>query len=770
MRKILHLLLLTLILASFQAQALSITINGVEYTHIVGPTGYEVSVSSYTGTDETLVIPETIEYNGETYTVVHLANLLYNNKVVKHLTLPSTITSSSYYSSSSSITPFESCALEEIDMSHITLKEIRSFDYYFHGCENLKSIKMPQTSVPVGEYMCQGCTALESITFSPKTTSIKASAFSGCSNLSETNLAELTNLTTIFDAAFNKTNLSELILPESLTSMGKNVFSNNTALTAIKFNSKLKSLPENAFSGCTLLKEIVIPENITSIGASVFYNCTALQSVSLSSTITTIDKYAFENCSALESINIPESLTAIGIGAFKGCSMLPKLILPSSLTSLGSSAFSSCKALTSIDLSNTKVTVLNGYTFSGCSSLETVNLPTTLTAIGQYEFDGCSALQHIDMSQTKVASIGNYAFRSCKLLTTVDFSNTLTTIGQYIFQNSGIPSVTLPASLTTVGTYAFCGTPALEYVDMSQCNVTTLPEYVFNECSALETVLLPSVLTTIQKYAFYKAGIKNLTLPASLKTLGTFVCNSCPSLESLDMSETQVTEIPDNAFTSCPSLSRIEFPQVLNKIGSNAFWGSAITSLELPASVTTVSLSAFKNCLELTTADLSNTAMTVIGGSLFEGCAKLSDVKFPKNVATIGSTSFKGTALPSITFPETVTSVGTYAFQSCTALKSADMSKSKFTSVPNYLFSGCTALTEVYFPETVTTYGTSVFETCTALQTVDLSRTKLTTLPTGAFSSKSALTTVKLPETLTVLGSNCFLNSGITAIVSGDNK
>ncbi|MBD5258504.1 MAG: leucine-rich repeat protein [Barnesiella sp.] len=744
MRKFLHLLLFFLALIPLRTYSQSAVIDNV--TYLLDTSTHEATANAYNGTEETLDIPETIEYDGEAYAITTLGNLLYNDTIVKQLTLPITITKIRF-DTPSQRWPFKNCVLEEIDMSHLNISTIGSFDQFFYGCANLKSIKMPQTSKPIGSYMCQGCTALESITFSPETTSIGTYAFDGCTKLYEANINELTNLTSIGEYAFQNTNLSsELILPESLTSLGKHAFSGNANLPSVKFNSKLTNLADHVFSGCTSLKEIYIPENIVSTGISVFSGCTALQSVTLPSAFTTIGFSTFSGCSALESINFPESLTSIDTYAFK-----------------------SCEALTSVDMSNCKVKSLN-YTFDGCSSLETVSLPATLISIGENVFYGCSALPYIDMSQTKVANISSNAFRKCTLLTTVDIPNTLASIGQYTFQGSGITSVTFPESLRTVGAYAFSGCPALEYVDMSQSKVTTLPLYVFNECSALKTVLLPSTLTSINDHAFYNTRIKNLTLPVSLKTLGANVFQNCTSLESIDMSETNVTEIPQYAFSGCTALSTVGFPSALVSLGEKAFYNSRITTVELPATVKSIGSNVFEGCKSLTSADLSKTAITNIGNYTFSNCSKLTSVLLPKNITTIGIYAFQGTALPSFTMPETVTTLGSYAFYNCTALKTVDLSNSKLTSIQNSIFSGCTALTDIDFPKTITTLGKTIFSGCKALKTVDMSKTQLTSIPASTFSGLTALNTVKLPETVTTLGASCFASSGITAIVSGDNK
>ena len=698
MRKFLHLLLFFLALIPLRTYSQSAVIDNV--TYLLDTSTHEATANGYSGTEETLDIPETIEYDGEAYTITTLGNLLCDNTIVKQLTLPITITKIICNANSASQWPFKNCALEEIDMSHLNISTIYSFDKFFYGCANLKSIKMPQTSKPIGSYMCQGCTALESITFSPETTSIGTYAFDGCTKLSETNINELTNL-------------------------------------------------------------------------------------------TSIGEYAFQKCSTLENINFPDGLTTIEREAFCYCSKLQNVSWPSSLASLGIGAFCGC-AFTSIDLSNTKITGLNSSTFSNCSKLTHIDLPQTITSIGSsalsktaltsftvpaetttiglQAFSDCPVLASIDMSQSKVKTINSYAFVRCPLLTAVDFSNTLTTISEAAFQQSGVTSLSFPATLTTIGANVFNNCTNLAYVDMSETQVKTLPTYVFQKCSALKTVKLPPVLTSISNYAFDGAGITSLSLPASLTTLGDYVFQKCTSLESIDMSETKVTAIPLNAFSDCTALTTVSFPSALVTLNGSAFSNTGITTIEVPATVKTIGNYVFDGCKSLTSVDLSKTAITNIAYWAFRNCSKLTSVLLPKNITIIGNYAFQGTALPSFTMPETVTTLGSYAFYNCTALKTVDFPNSKLKTIQDETFSGCTALTDIDFPKTITTLGKTIFSGCKALKTVDMSKTQLTSIPASTFSGLTALNTVKLPETVTTLGASCFASSGITAIVSGDNK
>ena len=133
------------------------------------------------------------------------------------------------------------------------------------------------------------------------------------------------------------------------------------------------------------VKDLVIPNSVTSIGGGVFYGCRGLTSVTIPNSVTSIGNYAFSYCSSLTSVTIPNSVTSIGRSAFSGCSGLTSVNIPNSVTSIGDGAFYGCSGFTSVTIGNS-VTSIGDEAFRGCSGLTSVTIPNSVTYIGAKAF------------------------------------------------------------------------------------------------------------------------------------------------------------------------------------------------------------------------------------------------------------------------------------------------------------------------------------------------------------------------------------------------
>ena len=168
---------------------------------------------------------------------------------------------------------------------------------------------------------------------------------------------------------------------------------------------------DNAFIWCRSLSDIVIPDSVTSIGFGAFFNCSSLSNIVIPDSVTSIGGAAFFTCGSLSSIVIPDSVTSIGHNVFQGCSSLSEIVIPDSVTSIGNSAFSGCSSLSKIVIP-TSVTSIGDWTFSGCSSLSEVVIPSSVTSIGGFAFKDCGSLSTI-VIPSSVTSIGDWTFNGC---------------------------------------------------------------------------------------------------------------------------------------------------------------------------------------------------------------------------------------------------------------------------------------------------------------------------------------------------------------------
>ena len=314
-------------------------------------------------------------------------------------------------------------------------------DLAFFYCSGLTSITIPNSVTSIGNQAFYNCSGLSSITIPNSVTSIGYFAFEGCSGLTSVHISDLAawcnisfsdNPLSYANHLFlNGTEVTFLVIPNSVTSIGYSTFANCSGLTSVIIPNSVTSIGNSAFRGCSNLKSITIPNSVTSIGHYAFEHCSNLSSITIPNSVTSIGYYAFGGCSGLTSVTIGNSVTSICDGAFYGCSGLTSVTIPNSMTSIGYFAFGGCSGLTSVTIPNS-VTSIDGNAFYGCSGLTSVTIPNSVTSIGDGAFEGCSGLTSVTIGNS-VTSIGESAFYGCSGLTSVTIPNSVTSIGDGAF-------------------------------------------------------------------------------------------------------------------------------------------------------------------------------------------------------------------------------------------------------------------------------------------------------------------------------------------------
>ena len=162
----------------------------------------------------------------------------------------------------------------------------------------------------------------------------------------------VTEIGTIYpetDGAFaNRTDLQQVIIPDSVTSIGNDTFKGCTSLQKVTIPNSVTKIGYHAFEDCHALKQITIPNSVTDIYGYAFMNCKSLTQVTIPDSVTSIEMYAFSGCTSLKTISIPDSVTFIKYSGFSNCTSLQKVTIPSSVTGMDSCAFTGCSSLTSI--------------------------------------------------------------------------------------------------------------------------------------------------------------------------------------------------------------------------------------------------------------------------------------------------------------------------------------------------------------------------------------------------------------------------------------
>nr|MCR4672705.1 leucine-rich repeat protein [Lachnospiraceae bacterium] len=407
------------------------------------------------------------------------------------------------------------------------------------------------------------------------------------------------------------------------------------------------------YSNRSSIKTLVIGSGATKIGDYAFNGCSNITSVDIPDTVTAIGIYAFENCSKLTSVSIPEGVKTVNICAFGNCTSLAKVSMPASATLLYSSVFTGCSKL-----------ITAGPSGSGCN----------------YEF-------------AWTTTIPMWAFHNCSSLTTITLPESVTKIELEAFRGcSSLTSINIPASATSFESNVFSGCTSLTTAGpiRSGCNIefgweTSIPAKAFHNHSSLESIILPTTLTSIGSNAFYTCtGLKDVYYPGSQAEMETFRNNLTVSSGNTSFSSAAMHYEYISRGTVGGLTWVLQEGNVLVISGTGAMtgtyeyddgdyypaypWPNTIEELIIEEGVTSVSTCAFEGCKNLTKVTLPST-LTAIGIQAFRGCSALEEIELPEGLLTINGSAFENcTSLTELVIPASVTGIYTDAINGCTAL------------------------------------------------------------------------------------------------------
>lgn len=481
------------------------------------------------------------------------------------------------------------------------------------------------------------------------------------------------------------------------------------------------------------ITEVIVPETVKTIGGNAFYKCSALTSLQLPSEVEEIGDYAFYECSAWAiDVTLPV-LKTLGKGAFQKSGIKSLNLTGAPLATIPESAFGECSSLASITL-NEGLSKIESYAFTGAVVTE-LTIPSTVTDIYTVGIwskikkliskattpptlrnsrqlncplfvpNGCvTAYRQADrwVESTSVIAVGEmqtgglsfYFGDTDALLYNVDTdvtgsdvvipatveqggnSYTVNEMRAALLKNSAaVKSVTIPASITQIPNDAFRNCTGLTSVTMP-ATVTSIGAYAFNGCKALPSVVLPASLGSIGKWAFMSTAVAAIEIPEG------------------------VTELPDGVFKGCLSLTEITLPSNLVSVGGGCFYNcKALTTVNVYADNLTIADRAFYSCESLETINSANPLQLSSDisklGMEFVGCKSLKAVSVAGGM--IGSFAFDGCeSLVSVGIAEGVKTIGEYAFDGCTSLKRillpASLQEIKHETFRNVVFEEITCL------------------------------------------------------------------------------
>lgn len=455
------------------------------------------------------------------------------------------------------------------------------------------------------------------------------------------------------------------------------------------------------------------------------------------------------------------------------------------------------------------ITSVSGFGY--CRNLREVSLPEGLISLGKSVFLSCAQIQEIRLPKS-LKTLGDGALAGCSSLTEIELPEGLEMIGSYALASCDFTSVVIPASVTEMGFAVFDCDYNLKTVEIKG-NVLCLRK-PFNDCAALQEVLITGGVETIEERAFYNLNsLERVQIAGGLKTIGKLAFWSCDKLTTVSLPD-GVTSIGEEAFKDCGSLTTINLPDSITTIGANAFNGTKLTGpLNIPSSLVSLGDNAFHGCSGITGTLVFPAAMENISTNVFAGCSGIEEIILPRGVLFIGDGAFNNcSGVQRLWLTNSIKTIGASALSGMKSLKkiyfsgslwdwdtgiqwaddrgysnfpvgptlngetasgscgesltwslnsAGDLTISGTGDMASFIATGApwaeyrNQVKLVILGQGVTSIGSSAFQDCENLETVRFPNT-LTALGEAAFLRCGKLTNVSLPISLKSVGEDCF--------------
>lgn len=388
-------------------------------------------------------------------------------------------------------TSLQSVTMQKSDSEYAQHNALHVHTKAFENCRALTSLTLPANLTSIESDAFVGCTSLKEITFMGTMADWrKIELHDGWNNglencairCTDGNIGALVNGNTQDQFTFELNKDSQGYTLTGIVSAA----SSDIVIPAEHEGLPVTAIGSSAFYAWTDLTSVVVPDSIVSIGSKAFMDCTALKAITLPAQMQEIGSYAFNGCIALERIAIPEGITEIANNCFDGCTSLERVTLPSTLIRIKKYGFAQCKALNDIALPD-GMTGIGANAFYSCQSMVSMVLPDSIISIGEYAFHGCTNLKSINLPKG-VTKISEYTFGMCQSLTELPINENVTQICANAFSHChGLVEIHLPEGLKTIKTRAFAQCDNLESVYLG-AGLSTLEAYAFQDSKALKNV------------------------------------------------------------------------------------------------------------------------------------------------------------------------------------------------------------------------------------------------------------------------------------------
>ena len=375
--------------------------------------------------------------------------------------------------------------------------------------------------------------------------------------------------------------LTEVVIEDGVTEIGKDVFQGCVGLTKVTIPDSVKKIGTWSFYMCKGLKNVDIPANMEigdssfrqsgleqvtvsggSVGNYAFHRIDNLKKISIN--CETIGEEAFSGCDYLTDITLGENVKTLGDKAFYTCDALERVEIPSTVTDIGEKTFYSCPALKEAII---RAGTVKAGTFYNCRALTTLIISDNATLDGSFTARNAYANGTLETVKIGKGEIGNSAFNGCPNLATVELGNGVTSIGKNAFLRcTALTSISIGSGVTSIESGAFNGCTALTNANIGS---GAIGANAFQDCSRLANVTLGDGVTSIGANAFLRCTeLTSMNIGSSVRTIENYAFSGCTALEEVTISAAQ---IGNQAFRSAKALKKVTLGDDVVTIPAGAF-------------------------------------------------------------------------------------------------------------------------------------------------------------------------------------------------------
>ena len=628
----------------------------------------------------------------------------------------------------------------------------------FYHCESLTAVTLPKSLKELSNATFEGCTSLASVTIPDSVTIIERSAFEGCTSLSSIFIPKsvekiepkaFLDCDSLVEVTVDGENPVYRAIDGVLYEKSSLRFCPSSKSGSVTVEAGIKRITNHAFRNCKKVTEVHLPDSITSMGAQAFCGCESLRRLVLPPNVSKINTELASGCKSLEEIVLPKKLKSIGKGAFSGTALrwitIPKKV------AVDKGAFSGYGEIEEV--------VLEEGISLAKSCFEDRTIKRLVICGKKLEFTPSSLLAEVKVVVTDELLPGDFSRGPLKEAAVVGFCQRYLAGEELPLKEPYLKY--MKSQRKHLYSLAVASQEVLLVMFRENLLINKDIDPLLEKAGEVEDQETKAAITAIllehskdMAPVDYAAELdeelakadrreayieKHGTLPVSelqkiwsykKKEDGTLVITSYKGGLGADV--TVPAKIGKTAVTELGSAFDCSRPT-----GSIAV-RKEVRSVILSEGITEIGENAFRGCTGLIHITLAK-SVTKIGNSAFEGCAGLTDANIPEGVTKIGHDAFSEcTSLTSVTIPAGVREIDAGVFSRCTGLTSVTISKG-VRILGYYAFGNCTALTSVTIPNGVTKIDSNAFGLCTALITAIIP-VSVTEIADGAFWKCGRLT------------------------------